>query len=237
MPGHPRSTGTGTGRPTIRGASYSELALSVHRGRIMKFRTKLAALTAAGVAALASSHANTSTAITGPELISGTVHGKAALANTSVIPLAWRGLVNTYSVLTLGGGGPHPGDMKTLGSPVGKLTVMVTTKPTQRQSFNAETCRLTFTQDIPLAVVGSKSTGVFAGASGPGAAEVYFAATAPRYKTGPKKGQCNSSGQPLVQGAVASFLASQRSKKRHDEKWQACYSRCMPRLWDKNIPN
>jgi hypothetical protein len=183
----------------------------------MKLRTTLAAIAvtgaasmalAAGVPALASSHANTSGDVTGPEVIAGTVHGKAALVNAPTIPLTLRGLVNTSSVVTLGGGGPHPGDVKTLVTPAGKLTVMVTAQPTHSQSFNTETCRFTFTQDIVLSVVGSKSTGEFAGASGPAAVQVSFGATAPRYTTGPKKGQCNPNGRPLAEGAVASFLGS-----------------------------
>jgi hypothetical protein len=159
--------------------------------------------------ALASSHAGASGKITGPEVIAGTVHGKAALANSPKIPLVWQGLVSTQSVVTLGGGGsPHKGAVKTLSSPAGNLTVMVSKAPTQSQSFNTKNCHLTFTQDIPVTVVGSKSTGGFAGASGPGAAQISFAATAPRYKTGPKKGQCNPNGQPIAKTAVASFLAS-----------------------------
>jgi hypothetical protein len=61
---------------------------------------------------------------------------------------------------------------------------------------------------VTVNVVGSKSTGAFAGASGPGAAQIYFAAYAPRFKSGPHKGQCNGKAPPLAKGAVASFLAS-----------------------------
>lgn len=182
----------------------------------MQFRMKLAAVAVAGAAsvalvagvpALASSHAGT--AVTGPEVISGTVHGKAALAQTTRIPLRWQGLVTTHSVINLGGGGgPHKGSVKTLNSPAGNLTVMVTSKPTHSQNFNKKTCRFSFTQDIPVTVLGSKSTGAFAGASGPGAVQVHFAATAPRYKSGPNKGQCNPKGKPIAKTAVASFLAS-----------------------------
>ena len=57
-------------------------------------------------------------------------------------------------------------------------------------------------------MVGSRSTGAFAGASGPGAVQVSFGATAPRFKSGPKKGKCNFRGRPKTKGAVASFLGS-----------------------------
>jgi hypothetical protein len=160
------------------------------------------------VPALASSHATASRSITGPEVIAGVVHGMKALANATIIPLRWRGLVNTQSVINLGGGGPHKGSLETLRSPAGNLTVKVTSKPHASQSFNAKSCRFTFSQDITLKVVGSKSTGAFAGASGPGAVQVSFSARGPRFRSGPKKGQCNPNGQPLAKGAFASFLAS-----------------------------
>jgi hypothetical protein len=184
----------------------------------MQLRMKIAAVAAAGAvcaalgtgaAALASSHASVSKAVTGPEVIAGAVHGKKATANSPVIPLHWAGLVTTHSVVNLGSGsGPHKGSVKTLPSPAGKLTVRVTAKPHSSQGFNNKTCRFSFTEDIPLAVVGSKSTGAFAGASGPGAVQVAFSEKAPRFKTGPKKGQCNQKGKPIVKTAVATFLAS-----------------------------
>jgi hypothetical protein len=158
----------------------------------MQLRMKLATTAAAGAAsvalvaggtALASTHASTSKSVTGPEVIAGTLHGKAALANAPVIPLRWLGVVGTRSI-------------------------MVVRKPTSSQKMNTRTCRFSFRQDIPVRVVSSKSTGAFAGASGPGAAQVSFAATAPRIKSGPKKGQCNPNGQPHARGAFASFLAS-----------------------------
>ncbi len=184
----------------------------------MQLRTKLAAAAVAGAtavtlfaggSALAGTHASTSRPVTGPEVIAGVVHGKAALANTTIIPLRWLGVVGTRSVIHLGGGsGPHKGGVKTLRSRAGNLTVMVTSKPTTRQSVNTRTCRFSFRQDIPLRVLGGRSTGAFAGASGPGAAQVAFGATAPRFKSGPKKGQCNPNGKPFVRGAFASFLVS-----------------------------
>lgn len=164
---------------------------------------------AAGMPALASTHVSARPAITGPEVISGTVHGLKALVNNPIIPLRFFGLVKTHSVINLGGGGgPHKGNLKTLKTPRGNLTVKVTAKPTRRQGFNTKTCRFSFAADIPLAVVGGKSTGAFAGASGPGAAQVSFSAKAPRFKTGPHKGQCNPKGKPIAKTAVANFLAS-----------------------------
>lgn len=182
----------------------------------MQFRMKLAAVAMAGVAsvalagapALASSHASTGKARTGPEVIFGAVHGRAALVNAPVIPLRLRGVVNTRSVVNLGGKGPHKGDTKTLRTGAGKLTIMVTRRPQNTHSLNPKTCRISFGTDIRLTVVGSRSTGAFAGASGPGAVQVSFGATAPRFKSGPKKGKCNFHGRPKTKGAVATFLGS-----------------------------
>jgi hypothetical protein len=182
----------------------------------MQLRIKLAAVAVAGAAsvglagvpALASSQATASKTVTGPEVIAGAVHGKRALANNTIIPLRLLGVVNTRSVVNLGGSGPHKGSTKTLHTGAGNLTVRVTSKPQSSQSLNKRTCRFSFTEDIVLAAVGSRSTGAFAGSSGPGAVQVHFAGTATRFKSGPKQGQCNFNGQPHARGAVASFLGS-----------------------------
>jgi hypothetical protein len=169
-----------------------------------------AALVLAGVPALASTHAASAKTTTGPEVLSGAVHGKAANVNTTRIPLTYRGVVNTHGVVTLGGGNVHKGSVKTVTSRAGKLTIRVSDKPQTSQTFSSKTCKFTETLDLTYNVVGSKSTGAFAHSSGPGAVQVYFAAFAPRYKSGPKKGKCNTSNnaKPRNKGAVASFLAS-----------------------------
>jgi len=178
----------------------------------MHFRMKLAALgvaggtavlVLAGTPALASSHGSAKTR-TGPEVISGTVTGKAAVAKAPKIPLTFQGLVSARGVIILGG---SKSKMHTLSSSAGKFTVLGTGKQSS-QTVNKKTCHFTFTQDVTYNVVGSKSTGAFAGASGPGAAQVYFAAFEPRFKSGPHKGQCDGNAPPLAKGAVASFLAS-----------------------------
>jgi hypothetical protein len=76
--------------------------------------------------------------------------------------------------------------------------------------MNARTCRFSYTARQQFKFVPGKSTGKFAGASGPGAYQVYFAAYAPRYHSGPHKGQCDTANnvQPLAKGAVAKFLAA-----------------------------
>jgi hypothetical protein len=167
----------------------------------------IAAVALAGLPALASSGA-AAKPLTGPEVMAGTVHGKAALASAPVIPLKLSGLVATRSSVHLGGSGPSKGGTKTFKTPAGNLTLLVTAKPRVTQSLNPATCRESFADYVVGSVAGGKSTGAFAGASGPFAVQVAFSATAPRFKTGPNKGKCNPNGQPSPKGAVASFLGS-----------------------------
>ncbi|MBV9204603.1 MAG: hypothetical protein JO037_04175 [Actinobacteria bacterium] len=162
-----------------------------------------AALVLAGTPAMANSQA-----ITGPETAYGAVYGKPATANNPVIPLTWRGLVNAHGVFSPTGPGPKKGQRHTFTTSAGNLTVVVTAKPTNSQSFDPKACHFSFTTYVVFAVLGGKSTGKFAGTSGPGAVQVYFAGYGPRYTSGPHKGQCNPNAPELAKGAVASFLLS-----------------------------
>ena len=184
----------------------------------MHLRIKLAALAMAGgtaalvltaVPVLASSHA-ASTAVTGPEIAYGAVYGKPATANNPIIPVTWRGLVKARGVFSTNGPPPAKGQHHTFTTSAGKLAVVVTAAPTNSQSINVKACHFSFTTYVVFAAVPSQSTGKFARTSGPGAVQVYFAGYGPRYKSGPKKGQCNTSpnAPELAKGAVASFLLS-----------------------------
>jgi hypothetical protein len=163
-----------------------------------------AALVLSGGTALASSHAG-ARSVTGPEVISGALHGKAAVANNPIVPVTLRGVVSAHGTLSLG---TSKSKTHTVSSSAGNLVVQGTGYKHATQTENMKTCRFTFTQDITFNVLGGKSTGAFAGTSGPGAAQVYFAAFEPRYTSGKHKGQCNGNANPLAKGAVASFLAS-----------------------------
>jgi hypothetical protein len=185
----------------------------------MQLRTKLMALAMAGgtavlvfsgVPALASSHAP-SKPVTGPEIASGVIHGKRATANNPIIPVAWRGLVTAHGVFSTGGGPPpKKGQRHTFTTSAGNLTVVVTAKPTNVEHFNVRACHFSFATYVVFAVRGGRSTGRFHGTSGPGAVQVRFAGFGPRHKSGPKKGQCNTSPKApeLAKGAVASFRLS-----------------------------
>ncbi len=181
----------------------------------MQLRIKFAALAMAGGAvalvltgapALASSQA-ASKAITGPEIAYGVIYGKPATANNPVIPVVWRGLVHAHGVFSPNGPAPKKGQHHTFTTSAGKLTVVVTAPPTKSQSVNVKACHFAFSTRVVFAVVGGKSTGKFHRASGRGAVKVYFAGYGPRYTSGPKKGQCNTSpnAPELARGAVASF--------------------------------
>ena len=166
-----------------------------------------AALVLAGSPALASSQA-ASKAITGPETAYGAIYGKAAAANNPIFPLAWRGLVYAHGVFSPTGPTPKKGQHFAFTTSAGNLAVVVTATPTSGQSVNLKACHFVFTARVVFAAVGGKSTGKFYRASGPGAVQLYFAGYGPRYTSGPKKGQCNTSpnAPELAKGAVGSFL-------------------------------
>jgi hypothetical protein len=178
----------------------------------MLLRMKLAAIAVAGSAvtlvlaggpAVASTHAST----TGPEVIYGQLHGKAALANAPLVPVKFRGVVNTHGVVNLGG----PGSAKNhkIPTPVGKYAIRLTSEHSS-MSLNKRTCRVRYKETDTYVVRGAKSTGVFAGASGHGTVRLKFALTVSRYTSGKHTGQCNTSnsGHPVhPKTAVVTFLA------------------------------
>jgi hypothetical protein len=146
--------------------------------------------------------------VTGPEAITGSAHGKAAIANVTPIPLTLAGVVATTDRgFSLGPGG---GNTHTLATAAGKLTVTGFGKTENSQTMNSKTCYFTYTSRQQFKFVPGKSTGKFAGASGPGAYQIFFGAYAPRYTSGKHKGQCDtaSNAVPLAKGAVATFLAT-----------------------------
>ena len=89
--------------------------------------------------------------------------------------------------------------------------------PSPPPRLNYRTCRETETISTWTKVVGSQSSGLFWGARGNGHAVVVFSAIAPRYTSGPNKGQCNFSenAQPEPYGAWISFHAQGTLYLRH----------------------
>ena len=136
------------------------------------------------------------------ESITGFLAGRGALANAPVVPLQLRGVVSTRGSINLGGNAsvsPIPSRKGTLAAEHGN--------PSPPPQLNYRSCRETETISTWTKVVGSRSTGVFKGASGSGHAVVVFSAIAPRYTSGKHKGQCNFSenAQPEPHGAWISF--------------------------------
>jgi hypothetical protein len=183
----------------------------------MRLTSKLAALVMAGGAAtlaLASTPAiASSTAVT--ETAYGAIHGKAATANNAVIPLVWRGLVDTHGVFTSGGGQPKKGQQHTFVTSAGNLTVLVSATPTASQNVNMKACHFAYSLRVRFTIVSGKSTGKFAGASGAGAVLVSGAGYGARYASGPHKGQCdaNSNAPEPAKGAVETFQLSANMKR------------------------
>ena len=177
----------------------------------MQLRIKLGAVAVAGSAgalvlaggpAVASTHATT-----GPEVIYGQVHGKAALANAPLVPLKFRGVARTYGVVNLGG----PGNARnhTIPTRAGEYALRLTSTH-MSQSVSKMTCRAVYKETDTYVVRGGASTGAFAGASGHGKVHIKFAFTVSRYTSGKHKGECNTSNSshPVhTNTAVATFLA------------------------------
>jgi Phytanoyl-CoA dioxygenase (PhyH) len=120
--------------------------------------------------------------------IGGVAFGKNAISNHTTYPLTFTGLVRTTSLFT-----PPPGNGAVLPTPRGNLGAMLVPRggvisypSTGANCYGVER----FTSG--LRVVTSKSTGVFAGATGKGADSLMFGAFLPR-----KNGACNLQGKPV----------------------------------------
>src|SRR5579875_1238228 len=166
---------------------------------------------AGGVAALAlmaapALAAPASASVTGPLAINGSVHGAAAVANETKMPLVYRGVVTTSGVLVLGNGNSKT---HTLKAKAGDLVVTQTGTPQQSQTENAKTCHVAYTEDLVYKLQPTKSTRSSAGVTGTGAAQIGFSGTMPRYTSGSKKGQCNFTAKnPIAKTAKATFVAA-----------------------------
>jgi hypothetical protein len=146
------------------------------------------------------------------EWIDGFLTGPGALANAPVVPLQLSGAVNTHGSINLGGNASV--------SPIRTFRGTLTVRhgnPNPPPQLNPRTCRITETISTSYQVVGHQSSGVFRGAQGYGRAVVVFSVIAPRYTSGPRRGQCNFSqnAQPEPFGASISFRAQGPLYLRH----------------------
>jgi hypothetical protein len=169
--------------------------LGVHLG-VLAAVCGVAALTLAGSPALASSRPagghRAGRSVTGLELIAGSAHGKALTASIR-IPLRLRGVVRARGFIRTG-----VTKYRAISTSAGRLVIRNTGRR-YRQSLNNRTCRYRQTEKATFRVAGRKSTGAFAGASGPMKLRIYFTVHLPRHKSGKHKGQCDASGNAPIQ--------------------------------------
>jgi hypothetical protein len=163
------------------------------------------ALAAAGLGATAfSSHVGSTT---GTERFSGVLTGAPALANVSTFHLTFSGPISTTGTITLGNTGNKKGDEHTLDTKAGKLVVVLDRNVGNGvASGNPTTCVFTDRITVPTTIVGSKSTGSWAGATGNFGVVALFRATGPKLSNG----KCNtsSSAKPITSTAYSSFAGT-----------------------------
>jgi len=162
-------------------------------------------LAAAGLGAAAfSSHA---AATSGTERFSGVLTGAPALASTSTFHLTFSGPVTTTGTVTLGSGGNKKGDEHTFDTKAGKLVIVLDRDVGNGVATgNPTTCQFTDKIAVPATIVGSKSTGSWAGATGNFTLAALLRATGPRLSNG----KCNtsSSAKPITSTAYSSFAGA-----------------------------
>jgi hypothetical protein len=169
---------------------------------------KLGAVAVASAASLALTAgpavASTQASTTGREVIYGALHNKAAWdqggkANPKV-PVKFRGVVRTRGVVGLGS---SKSKTRTLRTRAGKFTVRLSHSHTKAKVLNPAICRLQYAVTAATTMVGSKSTGAFAGATGRGKVRVIFTFNYPKRSNG----KCNysNSAVPSKHGGLISF--------------------------------
>jgi hypothetical protein len=162
-------------------------------------------LAAAGLGAAAfSSHASTTS---GTERFSGVLTGAPALASTSTFRLTFSGPVSTSGIVTIGSGGNKKGDQHTFTTKAGNLVVVLDQNVGNGVTTgNPTTCVFSDRVTVPTTIVGSKSTGSWAGATGSFSIVALFRATAPKLSNG----KCNtsSSAKPITSSAYSSFAGA-----------------------------
>jgi len=98
-------------------------------------------------------------------------------SNNPVIPLTYKGVVPATGTFPLGGGnGPSPGQQKTFVTSKGDMVLQVVTAKNVVRFLDKKTCVAQNITVVHYTVVGGKSTGSFAGATGSGVVQVLFQA-------------------------------------------------------------
>ncbi|HTV99625.1 MAG TPA: hypothetical protein VMF87_04945 [Streptosporangiaceae bacterium] len=158
------------------------------------------------VAAFSSSSAGRSST-SGTERFSGVLRGAPALANVTTYTLTFSGPVSTTGTIALGSGGNKKGDQHTIKTKAGNLVIVLDRNVGNgTASGNPTTCVFTDRITVPTTIVGSKSTGSWAGATGNFGIVALFRATGPRLSNG----KCNTSStaKPITSTAFSSFAGT-----------------------------
>jgi hypothetical protein len=165
----------------------------------------LAALALPAAAFSGFSAGNTSKS--GNERFSGSLTGAPALANVTTYNLTFSGPVSTTGTISLGSGGNKKGDQHTLKTKAGNLVIVLDRDVGNGAvRANPTTCVFTDRITVPATIVGSKSTGSWAGATGKFGIVALFRATGPKLSNG----KCNtsSSARPITSTAFSSFAGT-----------------------------
>jgi len=147
------------------------------------------------------------TSKSGNERFSGSLTGAAALANVTSYNLTFSGPVSTTGTISLGSGGNKKGDQHTLKTKAGNLVIVLDRDVGNGVAHgNPTTCVFTDRITVPATIVGSKSTGSWAGATGNFGIVALFRATGPKLSNG----KCNtsSSAKPITSSAFSSFAGT-----------------------------
>ena len=158
------------------------------------------------VAAFSSSSAGSSSK-SGTERFSGTLKGAPALANVTTYNLTFTGPIATTGSIALGSGGNKKGDEHTIKTKAGNLVIVLDRNVGNgTANGNPTTCVFTDRITVPSTIVGSKSTGSWAGATGNFGVVALFRATGPRLSNG----KCNTSStaKPITSTAFSSFAGT-----------------------------
>jgi hypothetical protein len=190
---------------------------------VIALAATVGACSSSGSSASSSASAKpTATSMSGTETLTGTLTGAAAaktLNSNSNVALSLSSIVFTGPVVTtitgpvsLGGGNAKTAT-QTFVTPAGNFTVQHTAKTNgQAQPTitgkSGSTCYFTFNGGTGTYVVlGSKSTGKFAGATGSGTYAITFAG-AMDLRAGKTTCSANNTGNVLAKGASLTFKAS-----------------------------
>jgi hypothetical protein len=157
-----------------------------------------------GLAACGSSASSPETK-TGMEHFASVLRGAATQASS--FPLTYTGPVAATGSFGYDGSAPKPGQEMAFKTSAGTLTLHVVSVPASNAlSRNETTCYFASVTSVNYTVVGTKSTGKFAGATGSGKVTITVSANGPKLADG--KCIWSNSAEPIESTARASFIGA-----------------------------